>query len=108
MDNERKYGNLTKRIIFTDTDHRHAQLLIKLRYDGLKQSEFFRHIVSGYIADDPRIDEFMEKVKTQSIKKKNKSRKLKSAGIKSAAALNLDNDEIENIFDLLAEEYPDL
>jgi hypothetical protein len=44
MSTEIDYGNLTKRIIFTDNDHRQAQLLIRLKQDALTQSAFFRHI----------------------------------------------------------------
>ena len=29
------YGKNQKRIIFTDTDHRHVQLVLKLKNDGL-------------------------------------------------------------------------
>ena len=36
------YGKNNKRIIFTDTDHRHAQLILKLKTDGLTQAKFFR------------------------------------------------------------------
>lgn len=108
MGEELDYGNLTKRIIFTDNDHRHAKLIVKLRYDGLKQSEFFRHIVSGYINNDPRLDEYVEEFKTQSVKKKKKTRQLKRKGREAVHDLNLHSDEIENIFDILAEEHPDL
>lgn len=103
-----EYGNLTKRIIFVDNDHRHAKLLVKLRYDGLRQSDFFRHIVTGYISSDPRIDEYVEELKTQSLKRKSKTRKLKQSGRKTLDSFNLDKDEIENIFDILEEEHADL
>jgi len=108
MAEEIDYGNLTKRIIFVDNDHRHAKLLVKLKYDGLKQSDFFRHIVSGYLANDTRIDEYVEELKTQSLKRKSKTRKLKQAGRRNASDLNLRKEEIENIFDILEEEHPDL
>jgi len=108
MAEEIDYGNLTKRIIFVDNDHRHAKLLVKLKYDGLKQSDFFRHIVSGYLANDTRIDEYVEELKTQSLKRKSKTRKLKHAGRRNASDLNLRKEEIENIFDILEEEHPDL
>ena len=35
------YGNREKKIVFNETDSRHAELKIKLHYDGLKQGEFF-------------------------------------------------------------------
>ena len=102
------YGNLTKRVIFVDNDHRHAQLLLKLKYDGIKQADFFRHIVSGYIDDDSRITEYIEEFKTQSLKHKEKSKRLRKAGKKQLNNLNLGSDEIENIFDIIEEGHPDL
>tara|TARA_R110000824_G_scaffold245381_1_gene434427 strand:- start:367 stop:696 length:330 start_codon:yes stop_codon:yes gene_type:complete len=107
-DQEVPYGNLTKRIVFTDTDHRHAQLLIRLRHDGLRQSEFFRHIITGYIEGDEHIRSFVESFKPQSIKRKAKSKKDTVKGRQVANDLALDKDQIDNIFDLIAEEHPEL
>ena len=50
MSNEIDYGKLNKRIVFTENDHRHAQLVLKLKHDGMRQSDFFRSIITGYIA----------------------------------------------------------
>ena len=52
MGNEIDYGNLTKRIVFTDNDHRHANLILKLKHDGLTQSAFFRHLITAYIENN--------------------------------------------------------
>ena len=49
------YGNLTKRIVFTENDHRHAQLILRLRHDSFTQAAFFREIITGYISGDERI-----------------------------------------------------
>ena len=51
MTEENNYGKNNKRIIFTDTDHRHAQLSLKLKNDGMTQAKFFRSIISGYLSD---------------------------------------------------------
>ena len=108
MATEIDYGNLTKRIVFTENDHRHAKLLIRLRYDNLTQSSFFRHIVSAYIDGDERIQSFVDEIKQQSLKQKASSRRLRSKGNKKAKELGLSNDEVENIFDTLEQEFPDL
>ena len=42
MSEDINYGKNNKRIIFTDTDHRHAQLTLKLKDDGMTQAKFFR------------------------------------------------------------------
>ena len=54
------YGKNTKKIVFLDTDHRHAQLILRLRHHGLTQSDFFRALISGYIEGDE--DELLEKI----------------------------------------------
>ena len=102
------YGKLNKRIVFTENDYRHAQLIIRLRSDGLRQSDFFRHIVSGYVSGDERIQTFVDDIKEQSIKRKEKSKKLRKKGSKAMKDLGLNDSEVENIFDLLAQEHPEL
>ena len=107
-DKDISYGTPNKRIVFTDTEHRHAKLIIRLRHDGLRQSEFFRNIITGYIDGNEHIQEFVDSFKPQSIKRKSKSRKDIASGTKLASRLALDEDQIENIFDLIAEEHPEL
>jgi len=108
MSTEIDYGNLTKRIIFTDNDHRQAQLLIRLKQDGLTQSAFFRHMITGYITSDERIQGYIDEVKDQSKSKKAKSSRLRNKGKATLKDFALSEGEIENIFDLLEEEYPEL
>jgi len=108
MSEDPKYGATTKRIVFTDTDHRHAQLLIRLRHDGLSQADFFRSIISGYIENDERIQSYMDERSTHSKKKKTSSRKLMSAGKKTKENLGLSSDDVDDIFDMIAEEHPEL
>ena len=108
MSGNAEYGKLTKRIVFTESDHRHAQLIIKLRHDGLRQSEFFRSIITGYLAGDERIESFIEETSSLSKKRKNKSNQLKSKGRQNVSDFGFTDGEIDNIFDLIEEEYPDL
>jgi hypothetical protein len=108
MATDPEYGTTTKRVVFTDTDHRHAQLLIRLRHDGLTQAEFFRSLISGYIENDERIQSYMEEISTHSKKKKNSSRKLRTAGKKAKESLGLSSNDVEDLFDMIAEEHPDL
>ena len=60
-----EYGKDLKRIVFADTDKRHADLRLKLRRDGLSQLSFFQSIVTGYINNDPNITTFVEQVKLE-------------------------------------------
>ena len=75
-----EYGKNDKRIVFTDTDHRHAQLHIRLRTDGMKQSQFFRSLITGYINQDERLVSFFDDIKDQSIERKTKTNKLRKKG----------------------------
>ena len=44
------YGNLNKVVQFKETDKRHADLRIRLHYDGFYQGEFFMQIVTGKLS----------------------------------------------------------
>lgn len=102
------YGNLNKRIVFTENDNRHAQFMMKLREVGITQSKFFRLIITGFIDDDKRLFEFICENSGQAKSKINKIKKLKQKGNQLMEDLAFDDTEIENIFDLIAVEHPDL
>tara|TARA_Y100000034_G_C6791611_1_gene354497 strand:+ start:373 stop:696 length:324 start_codon:yes stop_codon:yes gene_type:complete len=102
------YGNLTKRIVFTENDHRQAKLLVRCKYDNLSQSDFFRHIVTGYINGDERIQSYIDEVKNVGKIRRQKSQILKKAGKQQLDDFALSVGEVENIFDLLEEEFPEL
>ena len=52
-----------KRIIFLDTDRRHADLKIRLYYDGLSQTDFFKGMITGYIERDERLVPFIDELR---------------------------------------------
>jgi hypothetical protein len=106
MSTEIDYGKLTKRVVFTETDHRHAQLIIRLQHDGFTQAKFFRHLISAYIDGDPRIINYIDEVKEMGEDRKRKSRTLKKKGDEMVEDFALTDGEVENIFDLLEEEFP--
>ena len=58
---EPKYGREGKKVVFYDTDKRHAELKIRLKYDQLTQAEFFRTLISGYLAKDKDILAFLHR-----------------------------------------------
>tara|TARA_R110002020_G_scaffold37239_17_gene112588 strand:+ start:25332 stop:25667 length:336 start_codon:yes stop_codon:yes gene_type:complete len=109
---EINYGKQEKRVIFHDSDHRHAKLKIKLKHDGLSQAQFFRAIVTGYLTEDERILDFVDEYKkennVQSKDKIKKSRKLIDEGKQNIKNFTFEENEIENIFDLIEKEYPEL
>ena len=94
-----------KKIVFTATEKSHADLKIKLHYDGLTQVNFYRMMMEGYIKEDERILEYVQDWKDQNetqskrqrndIKKEYKDQK----ELKEKFALN--ETEVESIFDML-------
>lgn len=109
---EPKYGREGKKIVFYDTDKRHAELKIRLKHDRLTQAEFFRTLVGGYLNKDENIlsflHKYMEEHGDQSKSHLIKNKQLISAGREVENKFALDEGEIENIFDILAEEHPEL
>jgi len=107
-----KYGKSGKKIVFYDSDKRHADLKIRLQYDGLTQSAFFRGMISGYLKQDEDIVNFVNKLKdennSQSASKRNRIKKMSNARQETIDKFALKGEEIESIFDILEEECPDL
>ena len=107
-----KYGEDQKRIAFTDTYKRHADLIIRLKHDNFTMAKFFRALISGYLEGDEAILDFISRFKKSSgIQSQNKNKIIqdfqkKGEAIKNKFALN--EAEVENIFDILEKEHPDL
>jgi hypothetical protein len=108
MSNDIEYGKLTKRVVFTENDHRHAQLTIRLKHDNLRQSDFFRSMITGYLNNDDRILSYIDDVKPQSKTRKQKSKKLIEKGKEKLQNFGLSEGEISNLFDIIEEGHPDL
>ena len=106
------YGTRKKRISFMDTDKRNADLLVRLKNDGLTKTKFFRAILGGYLDRDPAIVAFVENYKLQtgcqSATKAKKVKELEERGEETMRKFGLDDRDIENIFDILEKEHPKL
>jgi len=91
----------------------HENLKIRLYYDQIKnQSQFFRMCVESYLGQDKFFMEFFDdakvRMKTQSKTRASKSRKLRQQGEGLMRELALSDEEVQDIFDLLEEELPEL
>ena len=91
----------------------HENLKIRLYYDQIKtQSEFFRCCVESYLERDPFFMEFLDDYKmnkkVQSRTRTLKSKKLRKNGEELMEKLALTDKEVQNIFDILEEELPEL
>ena len=104
--------NRTKRVIFDDTDTRHAQLKIRLQYDGLSQAEFFRSFITGYLEKNSLIMEYIKAYKESNKKLSKRNMKYQNKDSKIADDLlgqfGIGEEELENIFDVIAKSNPDL
>ena len=104
-----------RKVVFYDSTKRHADLKIRLDYDGFTQSEFFRLMVTGYLEKDPRITEYVHDYKSdkkvyrrQGKASLKKTKALYADGEQTKRKFSLDDETIESIFDLLEEEHPEL
>ena len=102
----------TKKVVFDDTDVRHAKLKIRLEYDGLSQAEFFRSFITGYLENDKRIMEYIKTYKEANKKLSKRNMRYQNKDAKIADDLlgkfGIKDDELENIFDVIAKSNPDL
>ena len=105
-------GENKKKIMFYDTDGRHAKLKIKLQYEGLTQTEFFRALVTGFLDEDPSIVEFVEEYKEKQGVQSKRQRKIiadeRAAAVTTNKNYALDDEELSDIFDIIQKEHPEL
>jgi hypothetical protein len=99
-----------KKIVLYEDDAVHARFRIQLKYDELSQPKFFKMMIDSYINQDPMLMSFIYKKieNTKSERKKKKIEKDVKEAKKIAEEFALDENEIKNIFDLIATENPDL
>ena len=91
----------------------HEDFKIRMYYDGFKtQSEFFRACVTAYLEKNEEMMRFIDFYKTnESLQSKaqiKKSARLRKDGDNLMKRLGLTTEDVENIFDLIEEEMPDL
>jgi hypothetical protein len=91
----------------------HENLKIRLFYDEIKtQSEFFRYCVESYLNQDPLfvafLDDYKINKKVQSKRRVMMSAVLRENGEKILDEVSLSGKDIENIFDILEKELPEL
>ena len=101
-----------KQVCFEDFDKNHADLKIRLHYDGLRQNEFFRLMMRKYIYMDENmmniIDKYKEEKGNQSALNRKKSKQLVEKGREIQNTFGLNPKDVETIFDILEKEYPEL
>jgi len=91
----------------------HEELKIRMHYDGFKtQSEFFRACSTAYVEKNDTFMRFVDFYKgdqrLQSKANIKKSAKLRKDGKDLMKKLGITKEDVENIFDLIEEEIPEL
>jgi len=101
-----------KKFMFYDTGKRQTDLKVRLRTDNLNQSMFFRMMMSGYLERDENLIMFIEKFKRDNqLEGRSHSKKIFKGVEKAQETKNkfgLDDTDIENFFDIMEEEHPNL
>ncbi len=104
-----EYGWLNRRVFptlyYDSTDSVYVRLIMKLEYEKLTKTEFFRAIVSGFIGEDKNINTFIENYKEQKEIDSKRSRRMIAKERKETEEIDrkfgLTSEDIENIFDLI-------
>lgn len=102
----------SKRVYVYMASEQHMKLKIRLDYHGIGMSEFVRACSESLIDRDPIMEEFVESYREGSGKHSKRNNKIASRDNQIAETieeeLNLDGDEIEDIFDLIEEDHPEI
>ena len=101
-----------KKFMFYDSEDRQAQLRIRCQYDNLSQSQFFRMMITGYLENDADLLNYIEKFKEghviQGKSKREYIKKMHHASTETSLKFGLDKDELDDIFDIIEMEDPEL
>ena len=102
MDN---YGKNKKKFVFYITDDVHARFIIKMQELNLKKTSLIRDFIEAVINEDPNLMAWLEGDLSSKISKRSlaiRKRENKKAALQNAK-FNLDNKDVSEIFDILAE-----
>jgi len=101
-----------KRVYVYMDEQQHVKLKIRLNYLGISMSEFVRVCGDGLLNQHPIMEQFMDHYRETSEKfsKKaaKKAKKDREDSNKIMDDLGLDLDDIENIFDIIEEDHPEI
>jgi hypothetical protein len=93
------------RLVITDSDSLIAKLKLQLSYDNISQPQFFKLILEAYLKRDERIISIIEDFRNH---KKTKRKKDRAETKKTISDFALDENEINDMFDIISKENPDL
>jgi hypothetical protein len=90
-----------------------VNLKIKLHHHGLTQSNFLRGVVRSFLQDDEQFMAWFDawKLRNSTVKashRHKKSDKLSEQGQELASKFGINDGELDNIFDIIEKEHPEL
>jgi hypothetical protein len=95
-----------KYIQFPSLEALDVNLIIKLKFDDITKFFFFNEYIKAYLAEDPSLMPFIEKVKEKSMLARKfrlkKSKALRRKEQEVIRRFGLNEEDVENIFDLIA------
>lgn len=94
-------------LTFTLPDKMYMDLLIKIRHENLGWKRFFSFLIQGFLDDDPKIMEYLDS-RMKNIRAKSRTKVLvkeREMAEETKKKFGLDEDEIQNIYDLFEEEF---
>ena len=103
MDN---YGKNKKRFVFYVSDDDHARFIIKLQELKFKKNTIIRDFIQSLINEDENINKWLEGNLSSKLSKRTlaiRKREAKKRALQNSD-FNLDSKEVNEIFDILAEE----
>ncbi len=107
-----KYAKDTKKFTFYAKDTLHADFKIRMQYHSMTQSEFLRACVEAVVHKDPIMEMFLDHYKQENKKQSKQQRtKIIKDQEKSQELLNdfgLGDGDIDDIFDIIAKEHPEI
>ena len=107
-----KYAKDTKKFTFYAKDALHADFKIRMQYHSMTQSEFLRACVQAVVNKDPMMDMFIQYYKEENGKQSKAQRKKMSKELEESKNIlndfGLGDGDINDIFDIIAEEHPEI
>ena len=102
---------MKKKVMFEESEDQYARFKIRLKYDRIKQGDFFRHLVGLYIQNDSTIVSIFEKYKksnsTMGLAKIARSSREVKRGDEIARDLGLTETDVDLLYDLINQEEID-
>jgi hypothetical protein len=105
---EKNYNTKTKgrRITLSIPDRTYMDMLIKIRHENLTWKGFFSILIKGFLDDDIGVMEYIDKeMSDKRAKRRSKILKKERKDVQEVVKkFGLDEEDIENIYDILEEE----